>query len=113
MKGPRLSAPVLAIDASDSASLVLALPNRPLQGVLIDAGKGLASELLDALNAVLHAEGLRAQDIGSLVLCSGPGSFTGLRIAAGLVQGLARVLQRTVAVVSAFEAYALAWLLGS
>ena len=113
MKGLKLSAPVLAIDASESASLALALPDRPWQGVSIDVGKGRASELLDALNAVLHAEGLQAKDIGSLVLCSGPGSFTGLRIAAGLVQGLARGLQRSVAVVSAFEAYALAWLLGS
>ena len=113
MKALSLKAPVLAIDASDSASLVLAIPNRPWRGMSIDAGKGRASELLDALNSVLSAEGLWARDIGSLVLCSGPGSFTGLRIAAGLVQGLARGLERTVAVVSAFEAYALAWLLGS
>jgi ribosomal-protein-alanine acetyltransferase/tRNA threonylcarbamoyl adenosine modification protein YeaZ len=62
---------------------------------------------------VLREEGVDARDIGALVLCSGPGSFTGLRIAAGLVQGMARGLQKTVAVVSAFEAYALAWLLGS
>lgn len=113
MKGPKLTAPVLAIDASDSASLVLALPDRPWQGVSINEGKGRASELLDAMNLVLRSEGLAAKDLGALVLCSGPGSFTGLRIAAGLVQGLARGLQRTVAVVSAFEAYALAWLLGS
>jgi tRNA threonylcarbamoyladenosine biosynthesis protein TsaB len=113
MKGPKLTAPVLAIDASDSASLVLALPDRPWQGVSIDEGKGRASELLDAMNLVLRSEGLAAKDLGALVLCSGPGSFTGLRIAAGFVQGLARGLQRTVAVVSAFEAYALAWLFGS
>jgi tRNA threonylcarbamoyladenosine biosynthesis protein TsaB len=113
MKAPSLSTPVLAIDASDAASLVLALPNRPWRGVRIDEGRGRASELLDALNGVLREEGVGVQDIGAMVLCSGPGSFTGLRIAAGLVQGMARGLQKTVAVVSAFEAYALAWLLGS
>ncbi len=113
MKAPSLSTPVLAIDASDAASLVLALPNRPWRGVRMDEGRGRASELLDSLHRVLREEGVDARDIGALVLCSGPGSFTGLRIAAGLVQGMARGLQKTVAVVSAFEAYALAWLLGS
>ena len=50
----------------------------------------------------------RARDLDLLVVASGPGAFTGLRIGLAAIQGLAMVLGVPVVGVSALDALALA-----
>jgi tRNA threonylcarbamoyladenosine biosynthesis protein TsaB len=101
--------PLLAVDCSRGAgSLVLALSADDWRGRILPAGQNQASDLLPEAQALLAAAGLSLQSVRGFVLGQGPGSFTGLRIAAGLVQGMARGLGVGVACVSGFFAMAYA-----
>ena len=65
------------------------------------------SELaLPMLQALLAEAGLKASQLDAVAFGAGPGSFTGLRIACGLAQGLALVRDLPVLGVSSFEAIA-------
>ena len=101
--------PLLAVDCSRGAgSLVLALSAEDWRGRILPAGQNQASDLLPEAQALLAAAGLSLQSVRGFVLGQGPGSFTGLRIAAGLVQGMARGLGVGVACVSGFFSMAYA-----
>jgi tRNA threonylcarbamoyladenosine biosynthesis protein TsaB len=56
----------------------------------------------------LHLAGVSARDLQLLVVASGPGAFTGLRIGLAAIQGLAMVLATPTIAVSALDALALA-----
>ncbi|HLS85215.1 MAG TPA: tRNA (adenosine(37)-N6)-threonylcarbamoyltransferase complex dimerization subunit type 1 TsaB [Burkholderiales bacterium] len=65
------------------------------------------SELaLPMLERLLAAAGLSAAALDAVAFGAGPGSFTGLRIACGLAQGLALARELPVLGISSFEAIA-------
>jgi tRNA threonylcarbamoyladenosine biosynthesis protein TsaB len=63
------------------------------QGILAEArvltAAGHSRWLLPAASALLHGVGLEARDMDAFAVTVGPGSFTGLRVGLGSVQGLA------------------------
>ncbi len=86
---PDFSRPVLAVDTS-TAYLSLALQaGGQLYAEHLEAGNRQSALLLPALEGLLKAAGVAVADMGALVYAQGPGAFTGLRIGAGVVQGLA------------------------
>jgi tRNA threonylcarbamoyladenosine biosynthesis protein TsaB len=66
-------------------------PVAGLRFITIERSTGSVSSgfILPAIDAVLTAAGMRLQDCGALAFGAGPGSFTGLRTATGIAQGLA------------------------
>lgn len=86
--------PVLALDAStDRLSLALAAKGRVFawEG---PGGAQASSQALPRIRALLTEAGQSLDDLGGVVLGRGPGSFTGVRTACALAQGLAAGAQR-------------------
>ena len=52
-------------------------------------GRGHAERLAPMVQEVLEGAGLTAKDVDKLVVCTGPGSFTGLRVALAFAKGFA------------------------
>jgi tRNA threonylcarbamoyladenosine biosynthesis protein TsaB len=65
-------------------------------------GERLPRELM----AVLDAAGATLHDVDRFAVCTGPGSFTGLRVGIATMQGLALAQHKLIVPVSAFEAMA-------
>ena len=80
---------ILALDTStDYCSVALAV-GADTQVREMRAGQSHSSLLLRMIDELMSASGLRLQDLDAIAYGEGPGSFTGLRIACGVVQGLA------------------------
>jgi len=72
------------------------------------AGGTYSAQLIPTLSAALAETGKQRSDIGLLVVASGPGSFTGLRVGLSTVKALAEVLHVPVVAISVLEAIAFA-----
>lgn len=70
-----------------------------------------AEALLPAINDLLSQQNLKPGNLDGLLFNNGPGSFTGLRIGASIVQGLSFSLGIPVYQLSAFEVILQSWLL--
>ncbi len=69
-------------------------------------GQKHSEVLMPMLDAVLRDSGLKVQDMDGIAFGKGPGSFTGVRIACGVAQGLALGADTPVAGVCTLEAVA-------
>ncbi len=97
---------LLAIDTSTDFCSVAACRGETLFSRHEPAGQRQAEMILGMVDAVLAGAGLEIAQIEGIAYGAGPGSFTGLRIAAGVTQGLA--LARRVGVVGIGTLLALA-----
>jgi tRNA threonylcarbamoyladenosine biosynthesis protein TsaB len=97
---------VAAFETSgDWCSVALAVDGE-LRGRELRAGTRHSELALPMLQALLAEAGLKAADLQAVAFGAGPGSFTGLRIACGIAQGLALARDLPVLGVSSFEAIA-------
>lgn len=80
----------LALDASAGpASVALFIDGQLAQARRIDR-KGSAELLAPTIAEMLAVHGMHARELTDIIVGAGPGSFTGLRVAAALGKGLAR-----------------------
>lgn len=80
---------LLALDAATEACSAALLIDGTVSERFEVIGRGHAQRLLPMADELMQAAGIAATDLDAVAFGRGPGGFTGLRIAAGLAQGLA------------------------
>jgi tRNA threonylcarbamoyladenosine biosynthesis protein TsaB len=84
---------LLAIDCSTrGGSIAIGSGDGVLAERLLPPGPGASSLLMPELDEAMRSIGLSPRDLGGVVCGGGPGSFTGLRIAAATAKALVRTL---------------------
>jgi len=80
---------ILALDASTEYCSVALWREGNVDASEVRAGQRHSELLLGMVDGLLGRHGLRARDLDGIAFGAGPGSFTGLRIACGVTQGIA------------------------
>jgi tRNA threonylcarbamoyladenosine biosynthesis protein TsaB len=79
---------ILAIDTSHAVCTVALTAENMLFSRSSAAPRQHASELLPMIQSLLEEQQIHMRELDAIALVIGPGSFTGLRIGAGVAQGL-------------------------
>jgi len=100
---------VLSVDtahAACSACVFDTVANRSLSLASEPMQRGHAERLADMAQEAVVSAGISFADIERLAACSGPGTFTGVRIGLAFVRGLSLVLKVPVVGITTFAALA-------
>jgi tRNA threonylcarbamoyl adenosine modification protein YeaZ len=97
---------VLAIDTASPSPAVSLSRGGELFEEALPSDRRSSEELVPALRRILTAARLRLEDCERLAVCSGPGSFTGIRVGLATAWGLGRASGIPVETVSTLEAMA-------
>jgi tRNA threonylcarbamoyladenosine biosynthesis protein TsaB len=88
-----VSGPVLALDSSTAGgSVAVGVDGRVVAERVLPSAAGASSLLMPAVDEAVRAAGLRPRDLAAVAAAGGPGSFTGLRIAAATAKAIVRAL---------------------
>ena len=80
---------ILAFDTSSRlGSVIVTLDGKVLARAFLRSPRRHAARLLPAIRGVLVASGAQLGDLAGIVVGSGPGSFTGVRVSAATAKGL-------------------------
>lgn len=100
---------ILALDTTTAAgSVALADGDTVLECRVGDPGRTHGERLPGEARALLDAHAIAVSDIDRYAVCSGPGSFTGLRVGLATIQAFALVNRRPVVTAPTLEAAAIA-----
>ena len=80
---------ILALDASTEICTVALGGSAGFEERAVSAGQRHSELLLPMIRSLLADAGISLQELDGIAFGAGPGSFTGLRIACGIAQGLA------------------------
>lgn len=96
----------LAIDTSEQYCSACLFDDKLLAVQSDNIGRGHAEHLLPMLDDLLHKAGKTYENLQRIIVCTGPGSFTGLRVGLSAARGLALALDIPCVGVSGLHVYA-------
>ena len=100
---------ILALDSTATvASVAVCQDERPLASFTVDNGNTHSETLLPMIQTVLQTLSLTVADVDLFACTAGPGSFTGVRIGAATIKGLAFAKEKPCVGVSSLESLAYA-----
>lgn len=82
----------LFIDASENLTHVQTGTEKDFHAKTIDTNRDFAAKITEICDNMLKEADWKKEDLTHLVVCTGPGSLTGLRVADGFLRTLAMVL---------------------
>lgn len=95
---------ILAIDcATSDMKLGLQFGGDRLVKSSTEAKQSHSSLIIEKIDSLIESAGCKVIDIDAIVVCTGPGSFTGLRIGIACAKGMAVALDIPVVGVNLFE----------
>jgi len=97
---------VLALDTASPAPGVCVLARGEVFEQVLPADRHASEQLLSAISRCLEEAGIALAECERIAVCSGPGSFTGLRVGLSTAWGLGRALRLPVEGVSTLEGMA-------
>lgn len=97
---------LLVLDASSTLCSVALLANNQNWHITEEQPRRHAQRLLPMVDDIVRQAGIRKTAIQGIAYGCGPGSFTGIRIAASVMQGIALALNIPVAGISSLQAVA-------
>ena len=97
---------ILALDTSAEFASIAALDGDELTEVLLHSPDGFAHQIFTHFETLLRRVGWTIDQVDAFGAASGPGSFTGVRVALSAMKGLAESLGKPVIAVSNLEAIA-------
>lgn len=97
---------LLVLDTSTKSTVIGLKTAEQVIDRTAGAGASHSREILPAIQSIMDEARLGLADLDAIAFGQGPGSFTGLRIAVGVVQGLAYGLNIPVVPVSSMAALA-------
>ena len=96
---------VVVFDTSNQyIAAALYIGKQKVQSIIEFMPRGQAERLMSLLNELLEGASLDWSDISKIGVCTGPGNFTGIRIAVSAARGLALGLEIPAIGISSFEA---------
>lgn len=105
---------ILAIETSSLQGSIALQVDCLVRQVTLRKQRQQLSEILPIIDRLLSQQQLLVEQLDALVFSAGPGSFTGIRIALGITQGLSLATDIPVAAVSSLQTLAqTAWRLHS
>jgi tRNA threonylcarbamoyladenosine biosynthesis protein TsaB len=93
---------ILALDTATAVATTALVRD----GAVLGERSSVPIRVLEDVDALLRDAGVEPQDLDGIVVGTGPGSFTGVRLGLGAVRGLAFALDVPVAGVSTLQALA-------
>ena len=97
---------VLAMDTATPAPSIVVLSGERIFEESLSGDRRASEELLPAVGRALARAGVQLADLDRVAVCSGPGSFTGIRVGLATAWGFARALRVDVEAGPTLEAMA-------
>lgn len=98
---------ILAVDTSTTAATAAIMEDgRLVSETILNISRAHSQRIMGLIDELFKKSGLQPSDMDLFACSSGPGSFTGLRIGASIIKGMAQTIGKPVVAVPTLDALA-------